>query len=152
MSSFDDMNVVTLQGDAILPSHFYGSPGGRERIEAEKRLMCAVLEDGVRCFERNLKDHLVQGRRAFREAEYWLFKERNVGPFSFEKVRDALGLSPDCVRRAVWSRRTRLLDDTLKGLPRRSPVMSGRKDGSRLRSPITGIGNRREIVGHREWI
>jgi hypothetical protein len=146
MSSFDDVNNVTLQGDAILPSQFYGSSRGGKRIEAEKRLMSAVLDDGVRCFERNLKARSAQGRRAFLEAEYWLFKERNVGAFSFENVCDALGLSPDCVRRAVWSRRSRTARRRTQG-----PVATIAGD---VASAISNERHRDrlQIARHGEWI
>lgn len=130
MSTFDEVNDLPLQGDAILPSQFHGSRRGGERVEGEKRLMCAVLEDALRCFERNLKARSGRARRAFVEAEYWLFKERNDGPFSFEHVCEALGLSPDYVRRAVSRRKNVLIAETPGHMLRRSPVMPGSKVGS----------------------
>ena len=108
MNSFNEINDLPLHCDAVLPSQFYGSRRGSEQAEAEKRLMCAVLKDAIRCSERNLRARSVGARRAFLEAEHWLFKERNGGPFCFEHVCEALGLSSDFVRRTV-SRRNNVL-------------------------------------------
>jgi hypothetical protein len=114
-----------LQPEAVMPVQFYGARRGGEQVEAVKRLMCAILEDALRCFERNLQACTTLRRREFREAENWLFsRSEGEGLFSFENVCDALGVDPNRLRRAISQRRASVLTcQTPNPLLRRSPVI-----------------------------
>lgn len=91
-----------FQAESILPVQFFGERRGGARIEPVKRLMSAVLEDAVGCFERNLRARSASRRRRFLEAEHWLFKgSESTGLFSFESVCGVLDIDPDRLRRAL---------------------------------------------------
>jgi hypothetical protein len=115
---------ASLQPDSVVPAQFYGARREGKQMEALKRLMCAILEDALRCFERNLGAYAVVRRREFREVENWLFREtKGEGPFSFENVCDALNVDPNRLRRVISERRANILAGRIPSpLSRRSPV------------------------------
>ena len=112
-----------LQSETVMPVQFYGARREGQQVEAVKRLMCAILEDALRCSERNLGAHALVRHREFHEVGNWLFSETEGGPFSFENVCDALGVDPKRLRRVILGRRANILaGGTPSPLSRRSPV------------------------------
>ena len=70
--------------DVLTPEQYYDSRRDDSRIAPVKRLMMAVLEDALRCFQNNADAKSGQRKRLFAEAEAWLCGEEGDGPFSFE--------------------------------------------------------------------
>ena len=121
--------VSVFVGESILPAQFFGARRSSAELEPVQRLMSAVLEDAVRCFERNQKSRTASRRRAFLEAEQWLFKDsRGAGLFSFESVCEVLDTDPDRLRRALsrWHE-TSVAGETMTRLTRRSAVHSNKE-------------------------
>jgi len=69
--------------DVLTPEQYYDSRRDDSRIAPVKRLMMAVLEDALRCFQNNADAKSGQRKRLFAEAEQWLCGEEGDGPFSF---------------------------------------------------------------------
>jgi AraC-like DNA-binding protein len=67
----------------------------------ERRLMIAVLEDAIACFEKYYLPPPRHGNRLFREAEEWIMNDHYHAPFSFEHICSVLGLEPTAVRRQL---------------------------------------------------
>jgi len=69
-------------------------------LEAEKRLMLAVLERAVN----DLRTYAIvptgRGRGLFMEVEAW-FDSSATGPFDFESICQATGLDPDFIRKGL---------------------------------------------------
>jgi hypothetical protein len=70
----------------------------------EERLMLAVLQDAVDCFQEHVLAQYVWEKKLFQEAEDWIFDKNTDWPFSFENICETLQLNPDYVRRGllVW--------------------------------------------------
>jgi len=98
MSSDGDYSESLFEPESILPSQFFEGRRKNEALEPVKRLMLAVLTDAVRCYQIGFDAKRTCRRRAFREAEGWLFSRTADGPFSFENVCCALDIAPDCLR------------------------------------------------------
>jgi len=70
--------------------------------DAERRLLFALLEDGIRCYlryrdaERNSPQRL-----EFLEAANWINSEDDDGPFAFVNVCESLGIDPSRLRWGV---------------------------------------------------
>jgi hypothetical protein len=94
---------------AILPQQF--ADGLRGAQAPEQRLLIALLEDAIRCFEKYCAATDGHSRRLFREAQEWIMLERDCRPFSFEHVCSVLGLDPYAVRRSLQRRHVRLSDE-----------------------------------------
>ena len=61
-------------------------------------LMCAVLEDALKCFQHQLLPDSKREQRLAQEAEEWLFVDDAGWPFSFVNICSALDLNPERVR------------------------------------------------------
>ncbi|MFN8624383.1 MAG: hypothetical protein U0587_00100 [Candidatus Binatia bacterium] len=92
-----------LQMEFILPEQFFGKLRAYE--SAERRLLAAILEDAIGCFQRFLFASGPQQRRLHRDAARWIMERTpavagdDVCPyFSFDRVCDVLGLDAEGVR------------------------------------------------------
>jgi hypothetical protein len=72
--------------------------------EGEERLMLAVLEEAVKCFQEYVLATRPREKRLFQEAEEWILEKDSEYLFSFESICQTLGLHPDYTRQAllVW--------------------------------------------------
>jgi hypothetical protein len=113
-----------LVPDVITPEQFYDSRRDDSAIAPVKRLMMAVLEDALRCFQNNANAKSGPRKRLFAEAEQWLCEETGDSPFSFDTVCDTLGIEPEFLRGGLrqW-REQQLAGISARRLARRSPVV-----------------------------
>jgi hypothetical protein len=109
--------------ESILPSQFFDGRKKNEGVEPLKRLMLAVLANAVRCYQTGFDARATSRRRAFLEAQQWLFDARAHGPFSFENVCCVLDITPDYLRQMLRNRRAGRLGGACVPLVRRSPVI-----------------------------
>jgi hypothetical protein len=125
--------------DVLTPEQFYDSRKDDSAIRPVKKLMMAILEDALRCFQNNADVKVGTRKRLFNEAEQWLCGEGGEGPFSFETVCETLGIEPQFLRKGLREWRVQQLAGiSAHRLARRSPVVrSGRisaparRDGKR---------------------
>lgn len=94
--------------DILLPSQFSTRLGGRALgKKGEWRLLVAVLQDAIECFQKHLYAQGKEERMLFKEAERWTMG-RNADPvsqaqdgtlsFSFQYICDVLDLDADYLR------------------------------------------------------
>lgn len=106
---FDDEEKLTFlfQPDTLL-SHQYFATFRRRQLEPEKRLMLAVLEDAVACFQRYVFPRSRRERSLFHETEDWVRSENGDYLFSFQNICEALNLNPEYVRQGLllWKKET----------------------------------------------
>ena len=90
-----------LDPDVVLPAQFFRALRGREAHGGERRLIIAVLEDAIYCFQKNLFATDNRGRRLFRDAESWVMSpDRNL-PFAFENICEFLSLDAEYIRQGL---------------------------------------------------
>ncbi|MGH7865947.1 MAG: hypothetical protein ACREQB_13225 [Candidatus Binataceae bacterium] len=125
--------------DVLTPEQYYDSRRDDSTIRPVKKLMMAILEDALRCFQNHADAKVGSRRRLFQEAEHWLCGEGGEGPFSFETVCETLGIEPAFLRNGLkeW-RGQQLAGVSSHRLARRSPVVRAgrisvpsRRDGKR---------------------
>jgi hypothetical protein len=95
-----------LEPDVVLPAQFFRVLRGREAHGGERRLIIAVLEDAIHCYQKNLFATDNRGRRLFRDAETWVMSvDRNL-PFAFENICEFLALDANYLRQGLrrWVR------------------------------------------------
>ena len=107
-----------LQPDTLLPSQYFAIMRRKGAHEPERRLVVAVLEDAVDCFQKHIRAHDDKARQLFLDAEEWISSEDRSWPFSFENVCDLLQINPEYLRRGLIAWR----DRQLKGQPRETVV------------------------------
>jgi len=91
----------------ILPGQFFA--GRRKFDEPIERLMFAVLEDAIRCYQNNIREPRPHARRVFAETKEWLFALPGNDPFSFEGICEILEIDAPQLRRALRRWRDREL-------------------------------------------
>jgi hypothetical protein len=99
--------AVDLEPETILPSQFFSGLHLDASLQAEKRLMLAVLEDAVGTFQKYVNARDRRGQTQFAGAEEWFAADETDWPFSFVNVCNALGLDVDYLRSGLWRWRDR---------------------------------------------
>ena len=117
-----------LVPDVLTPEQFYDARHDDCAIAPVKRLMMAVLEDALRCFQNHSNAKAGPRKRLFTEAEQWLCGQTGDGPFSFDTVCETLGIEPTFLRGGLkqW-RDQQLVGLAARRLARRSPVVRAGK-------------------------
>src|SRR5439155_24094591 len=77
-----------LQPDSLLSAHYFGTPRSKTLLEPEKKLMMAILEAAIHCFQDNLLIQNVRSRRLFEEAEEWIGDAAGDWVFAFENFSE----------------------------------------------------------------
>lgn len=100
-----------LQPDTVLPSQYYAALRRKATQEPERRLVIAVLQDAVDCFQKHLNARDRKARQLFVDAEQWIASEDRSWPFSFENVCDLLQINAQYLRRGLLSWKERQLGE-----------------------------------------
>jgi hypothetical protein len=85
----------------VLPQQFFGPLRQKAMMDGEHRLMVAVLEDGVRCFQRQMNTRDPKGHQLYLDAEDWITSTDQTWFFSFVNVCQTLDLDPDYIREGL---------------------------------------------------
>lgn len=89
-----------FEPDTLLPEQYFALLG-RKPLQGEKRLLLAMLEDAVHCFQTYLLAKKPHERRLFQEAEEWIDSTDALWFFSFENICDVIGINPGRMREAL---------------------------------------------------
>lgn len=107
--SVEERVASLFQPDTLLPAQYFETYRRKAPLEPEKRLMLAVLEDAVACFQKYVFARDGKGKTTFREAEEWILEEDSDWLFSFDNVCEVLGIDPRYVRQGLmrWKEMSR---------------------------------------------
>src|SRR6202008_170740 len=81
-----DEMASMFQPDSLLPVQYFENFRRKVQTEPEKRLLLAVLEDALACYQKHFSSRGGRGMRLFRETEEWIFREDSTRPFSFTNI------------------------------------------------------------------
>jgi hypothetical protein len=90
-----------FQPDVLLPSQFFAAMRKRVPKEAEYRLVLAVLQDAIECFQKHLGAREPKARELFDDAEAWIASDDRSWPYSFVNICELLNINPDYVREGL---------------------------------------------------
>ena len=102
-----DRREAELEPDSILPCQLGDGLFRGSRLQPEKRLQLAVLQDAVLTFHRLVGVGRSRARRLFAEVDAWFASDDTNGPFTFMTICDALNFEPDFIRRGLERWRAR---------------------------------------------
>ncbi len=93
-----------FQPDTLLPEQYLDTFRRKVRLEPEKKLLLAILEDAIACYQKCIFASDAKGKALFREAETWVGEKGNEAVFAFDSVCEMLGFDPEYLRRgmATW--------------------------------------------------
>jgi hypothetical protein len=133
-----DAGISLFQPDSLLPSQFFAAL--KEKSHGERRLMVAILEDAVDCFQKYLWATDNRSRHLRTEAEKWFLSDDDSWPFSFVNICLALDLHPGFLRRGLLEWKARQLTSRQSKLryAEAAPVLAPRS-AERSSSRITSL-------------
>ena len=89
-----------FQADRLLSERYFADRRNMD-LEPEKRLMLAILEEAVYCFQDNYSTQDGRRKRLFDSAQRWFFGVSDDWVFSFENICSVFGFSPGYVRKGL---------------------------------------------------
>lgn len=96
-----DVAVSLFEPDLLLPTQFFAALKRKTQACGERRLMIAILEDAVECFQKHLWATDNRSRQLRAEAEKWVLSDDDRWPFSFVNICEALDIHPLFLRRGL---------------------------------------------------
>ncbi|MEO8601113.1 MAG: hypothetical protein ABI629_00915 [bacterium] len=96
-----------FQPDIMLPAQYYSVLRKTSAQGPEHRLIMAMLQDAVDCFQKYRGATDENGRALYEDAREWLASEDRRWPFSFENICGVLKLDVDYLRRGLFGREGR---------------------------------------------
>ena len=131
--SVEEKVTSLFQPDTLLPTQYLETFRRKAHLEPEKRLMLAVLEDAIACFQKYLFARDGRGRTLFREAEEWVVEEGSDWLFSFDNLCEVLSLDPQYVRQGLlrWQQK-RMAERPKAKIYRLTPRGEKRKGGVKV--------------------
>ena len=109
-----DRSFGLFEPDALLPAQFYSAFRGGSSVRGEKRLMLAVLEDALDCYQKYAVVREGQGQQLFDEAHTWISSKERGWFFSYENICETLEINPGYLRRGLEDWRRSATDHGLK--------------------------------------
>jgi hypothetical protein len=102
----EDRVASLFQPDTLLPEQYLETYRRKSFMEPETRLMLAVLEDAVACYQKYVQAKDERGIELFREAEAWVMQEDHAWLFSFDNICESFGINPEYMREGLvrWKR------------------------------------------------
>lgn len=97
----EDRMASLFQPDVLIAAQYFDAVRSKTGMEPEKKLMFAVLEDAVRCFQDNVLERSDAKQQLFAGAEAWFLSQSDDWVFSFENICEVLGVNPEYVRRGL---------------------------------------------------
>ena len=98
--NLEDKITSLFEPDTLLSAQ-YLDLHRKALLEPEKRLMLAVLEDAINCFQVNVMAQSGRGKKLFNESEDWIMGRDDDWIFSFVSVCELLRFNPEYVRRGL---------------------------------------------------
>jgi hypothetical protein len=123
----DQDGDALFSADVLTSAQYYAAP----TASPHHRLLLAILEDAIRCFQRNFAVRNGPRRILFRETEEWLFDAGGTAFLSCPMVCESLGINPVELRRSLhrWHPREKAGQDA-QCLARREPVTAAPRSTS----------------------
>jgi hypothetical protein len=84
--------------DILLPLQYNELMRRRSALEAERKLLFAVLEDALECYLRNINATSRSRRLLFCEVDIWMNAKDRVGLFSYLTLCESLGIDAKALR------------------------------------------------------
>jgi hypothetical protein len=141
--SMEERVTSLFQPDTLLPDQFMDTFRRKSHLEPEKKLMLAVLEDAIACYQKYVLARDGKGRALFQETEEWILEKQGDWLFSFANVCDTLGFDPDYLREGLLQWKAEKLASQAKpnvyqlrasrGRRKKKAVRAARRTGHKIR-------------------
>ncbi len=105
----EDRASAVFESDPLVVERYLSTVRTDIRQQPERLLMLAVLEDGIRSFQKYSGSESPASKKLFKDAEEWIFDTDDDGAFSFESICAAWNLDAAYLRLGLlhWRERHR---------------------------------------------
>jgi hypothetical protein len=140
--SMEERVTSLFQPDTLMPEQYLETFRRKLHLEPEKKLLLAVLEDAIACFQKYLFAKDGKGKVLFLEAEEWILDRDTDWLFSFANVCEMLGFEPTYLREGLirWKAqkveshsRARVYQLSARTTSRKRQVSVPRRSSQRMR-------------------
>ena len=100
-AAIQDRSGGLLEPDVLLPGQFFSFFRKEAGFERERRLMLAVLEDAIDCFQKYAHTNDLRGKQLFSESYEWIMSSDKRWLFSFENICQIVDMNPDYIRQGL---------------------------------------------------
>ncbi|MDG2308090.1 MAG: hypothetical protein P8R42_26235 [Candidatus Binatia bacterium] len=90
-----------FEPDVLLPGQFFSFFRKEAGFDRERRLMLAVLEDAIDCFQKYAHTNDLRGKQLFAESYEWIMSPDTRWLFSFENICQIVDMNPDYIRQGL---------------------------------------------------
>lgn len=125
--SMEERVTSLFQPDTLMPDQYLETFRRKLHLEPEKKLLLAVLEDAIACFQKYIFSKDGKGRVLFQEAEDWILEEDTDWLFSFANVCEMLGFDPSYLRDGLMRWKAQKLESPSKARIYQLAVRTGRR-------------------------
>ena len=81
----DRLNDI-FEPDILLPIQYFAALKRKKFSCGEHRLLVAIIQDAVECFQKHIHARDSKRRQLFLDAEAWITAEDDSGMFSFDNI------------------------------------------------------------------
>jgi hypothetical protein len=100
----ENVTVASLfEPDTVAPAQYFDNFQRKTPTQPENRLLLAVLEDAIHCFQDNALSENGKSKKLFDDAEEWVLEEGADWIFSFRNVCELLGIDPEYLRAGLMN-------------------------------------------------
>ena len=99
--SMEERVSSLFQPDTLLPDQYLDTFRRKVHLEPEKKLLLAILEDAIACYQKYVFATEAKGKALFRETEDWVAKKGADAVFAFDSVCEMLEFDPAYLRRGL---------------------------------------------------
>ncbi len=96
-----DRSGGLFEPDVLLPGQFFSFFRKEVGFDRERRLMLAVLEDAIDCFQKNAHAEDARSKQLFAESAEWIMSPDRRWLFSFENICQIVDMNPDYLRQGL---------------------------------------------------
>jgi hypothetical protein len=111
--------------DVLLPAQYMENLRRKTVLEPEKRLMRAMLQDAISCFQTYVAMPGGRRQRMFNDAEEWIMATDEEWIFSFVNVCETLGFDPVYLRQGLRRWKQQILENRIPATDWRLKRMAG---------------------------
>ena len=123
--SVEETFAALFQPDTLVQDEYFEVFRKETCLEPEKKLMSAVFEDAISCFQHYTFTRDKKRAALFREAEDWILEKNDDRFFSFENICEILGFNPGYIRQGLLRWKDMKLEERL----RPNVCLTSKRDG-----------------------